>query len=163
MRHRIFCATTRRGLRWGREYVRSGCARAPLVQPLMRAKPPRTWVDRKLLSANCLACAHLAGPNHVSGDDVKAHGIKDFGVVRNLGPLRHRSPPVQRPSNQPCAAGRVWLQLGNGSIREEYGEPTILPREFAPWDPAVPSAARPQAPASRWSTQYLLALDGLCR
>jgi hypothetical protein len=61
----------------------------PLVEPLMRAKPPRTWVDRKFLSANCVVCAHLAGPNHIPAHDIKSHGIKDFCVVRNLG---HRVP-----------------------------------------------------------------------
>jgi hypothetical protein len=59
--------------------------KASLIQPLMRAKLPRKLVDRKFLSANCLACALSAGPNHVSTHDVKAHSIKNFCVVRNLG------------------------------------------------------------------------------
>jgi hypothetical protein len=59
--------------------------KASLIQPLMRAKLPRHLVDRKFLSAYCLACAHSAGPNHVSTHDVKAHSIKDFCVVRNRG------------------------------------------------------------------------------
>ena len=59
--------------------------KASLIQPLMRARLPRKLVDRKFLSANCLACAHSAGPNHVSTHDVEAHSIKNFCIVRNLG------------------------------------------------------------------------------
>ncbi len=96
----------------------------PLVQPLMRAKPPRTWVDRKFLLANCVARAHLAGPNHVPAHDIKSHGIKDFCVVRNL---RHCVAVLSKNiANQICAPprDRAWPQPDNGSIVRTTGSPT---------------------------------------
>jgi hypothetical protein len=90
--------------------------KAALVQPLMRAKLPRTWVDRKFLLANCVARAHSTGPNHVPARDVKSHGIKNFRVVRNLG---HRIAVLSKIiTNQSCAPPRerTWRQPGNGSI-----------------------------------------------
>jgi hypothetical protein len=78
--------------------------KASLIQPLMWTELPRTWVDRKFLSANCLARAHAAGPDHVSAHDVEAHGIKNFGVVGNLG---HRIAPLSKSvTSQPCALQR---------------------------------------------------------
>jgi hypothetical protein len=59
--------------------------KAPLVQPLMRAIFPRTRVDRKFLSANCVARALSASPNHVSAHGIKAHGVENFRIVPNLG------------------------------------------------------------------------------
>ena len=100
--------------------------KAPLVQPLMRTKLPRTLVDRKFLSANCLACAFSAGPNHVPTHGIKTHGIKHFRVVHNLG--HHRNIPVLSKSatTRPCAPQRdlTCLQLGNASIRADYGRDT---------------------------------------
>jgi hypothetical protein len=79
--------------------------KASVIQPLMRAVLPGTWVDRKFLSANCLACAYAAGPNHVSALDVKAHRIKNFRVVRDLA---HRIATLSKSvTSQPCAAARL--------------------------------------------------------
>jgi hypothetical protein len=83
--------------------------KAPLVQPLMRAIFPGTLVDRKFLPANGLACAHPAGPNHVSAHDIETHGIKDFRVVQNFGhrvapfsPRAQRLGPCAPPSDPAC-------------------------------------------------------------
>ena len=74
---------------------------AAIVEPLMRAIVPGTWVDRKFLPANRFTRAHPAGPNHVSAHDIKAHRIKYFSVVLDLG---HRiAIPFKRARNPHCA------------------------------------------------------------
>jgi len=59
--------------------------KSALIEPLMRARPPGTRVDRKFVLTNCVVRAHSAGPNHVPAHDIKSHGIKDFCVVPDLG------------------------------------------------------------------------------
>ena len=117
--------------------------KAPLVQPLMRAIFPGTLVDRKFLPANGLACAHPAGPNHVSAHDIETHGIKDFRVVRNFG---HRIAPFSPRAQRLGRVRRGLIQLASnratGSIRADHeSHASSRPCAFAATMPQTVDAA----------------------